>query len=308
MAAVVVLASSGSSTAPPSEDGQLAARLATITRQTAWRQVGVVPLRFETFHPQGLLKIGADFYLSSVEVREAPKPLGPAGSGYGPGSGIGHLFKFDADGALRTDLHLGEGTAYHPGGVDFDGRSIWVPVSEYRPDSRAVIYKVDPAAMSAKAAFRFDDHIGAVAWDREQGELHGFSWGSRRHYRWRLHSKGGATSIKSRAATPSIPNRLHYVDYQDCHGLGDGKMVCGGVADYSTENGGRFQLGGLEVIDLRSGLPLWQAPVPMRSPAGRPMTQNPVFVEATDTGLRAYFVPDDDRSALYVYDVRTRPP
>jgi len=24
---------------------------------------------------------------------------------------------------------------YHPGGIDFDGVNIWVPVAEYRPDS-----------------------------------------------------------------------------------------------------------------------------------------------------------------------------
>jgi len=32
------------------------------------------------------------------------------------------------------------------------------------------------------------------------------------------------------------------------------------------------------------------------------MTQNPVWVEAGDSGLRAYLMPDDDKSTLFVYD------
>jgi hypothetical protein len=35
-----------------------------------------------------------------------------------------------------------------------------------------------------------------------------------------------------------------------------------------------------------------------------PMTQNPVFVEATDSGLRAYFLPDDDKSTLFIYEAQ----
>jgi hypothetical protein len=33
------------------------------------------------------------------------------------------------------------------------------------------------------------------------------------------------------------------------------------------------------------------------------MTHNPAWVEGSGTGLRAYFMPEDDGSTLYVYDV-----
>ena len=33
------------------------------------------------------------------------------------------------------------------------------------------------------------------------------------------------------------------------------------------------------------------------------MTHNPVWLEATPTGLRGYFMPEDDQSTIYVYDV-----
>lgn len=32
------------------------------------------------------------------------------------------------------------------------------------------------------------------------------------------------------------------------------------------------------------------------------MTQNPFFVETAATGLRAWFMPQDNRSTIFVYD------
>ena len=36
---------------------------------------------------------------------------------------------------------------------------------------------------------------------------------------------------------------------------------------------------------------------------GLPMTYNPMWIEPTATGLRAYFMPEDEKSTLYVYDI-----
>src|SRR5205085_9104249 len=101
------------------------------------------------FHPQGMVKIGDAFYVSSVDK----------------GKGAGHLFKIDRDGNLAGDLPLGAGVVYHPGGIDYDGASIWVPVAEYRPDSRAIVFKVDPQTMKATEVVRVADHIGAIVHD-----------------------------------------------------------------------------------------------------------------------------------------------
>ena len=64
-----------------------------------------------------------------------------------PAGGAGHLFRFDEKGDLLADVPLGEGAIYHPGGIDYDGRHIWVPVAEYRPNSNPIIYRVDPTTM-----------------------------------------------------------------------------------------------------------------------------------------------------------------
>ena len=57
-------------------------------------------------------------------------------------------------GNLLADLTLGEGTIYHPGGIDYDGTYIWVPVAEYRPNSRSIVYRVDPDTMKATEMLR----------------------------------------------------------------------------------------------------------------------------------------------------------
>lgn len=275
----------------------LAQRLLTVDRATVWTPAGTVPVQFTTFHPQGMVRVGSDFFVSAVEVRRVParypKPQG--GHDRDPGAGVGHLFRISADGALLADLILGEGDAYHPGGIDYDGRYIWVPVAEYRPDSRAIIYRVDPATMTATEVLRAADHIGAVAYDRQTDLLHGVSWGGRRFYDWRL-SRGGA-------AKPTVtPNRANYIDYQDCHALGGRQMLCSGLAGYRAPGQPSFALGGWEIVDLADHRPIWQAPIPLWTPTGRTMTQNPFFAEATPSGVRAWFMPDDNRSTIYLYD------
>jgi hypothetical protein len=41
------------------------------------------------------------------------------------------------------------------------------------------------------------------------------------------------------------------------------------------------------------------------TPEGLDMTHNPSWFEPIPGGLRAYFMPEDDRSSIYVYDVTT---
>jgi hypothetical protein len=288
-----------------SEDARasLAERVTALTRDTRWALVDRVPVSFKTFHPQGMVKIGDNFFVSSVEVRVAPKRFASPADGYDrdPGEGVGHLFKFDRTGRLITDLELGEGTIYHPGGIDYDGTHIWVPVAEYRPNGRAILYRVTPDAMVATRVAAIDDHIGALVHDLATKTLHGYSWGSRRLYRWTLDDKGGVTGEATRRLNPS-----HYVDYQDCKSAGAGRMLCTGVAEIrSTPDAAPFRLGGIELIDVNDGRPIHQVPVLLWTPGGRVMTQNPAWFEPTATGMRGYFMPEDDSSTIYIYDAST---
>ena len=281
--------------APADPRSVVADRVTRLTRDTAWSRVRSVPIAFRTFHPQGLVKIGETFFLSSVEVRDRDA-----------GQGTGHLFKMNSSGGLLADLKLGEGAMYHPGGLDYDGRHIWVAVAEYRPNSRSIIYRIDPDTMTAVEVFRFADHIGAIVHDTDDNALHGVSWGSRRFYRWTLGSDGRVTNASTARAALAALNPSHYVDYQDCKYVGNRRMLCTGVTEILQSAGAApFRLGGLELIDLRDGRPLHQVPILLWTDSGRAMTHNPMWIESTAAGLRGYFIPDDDHSTLYVYEAAT---
>jgi hypothetical protein len=199
---------------------------------------------------------------------------------------------------------MGDGAIYHPGGIDYDGTNIWVPVAEYRPDSRAIIYRVDPRTMTATEVFRFADHIGAIVHNTDDRTLHGVSWGSGRFYRWTLDGGGRVTDAGAAPEKLRTLNTSHYLDYQDCKYAGARRMLCTGVTEMRQRpDAPPFRLGGIELVDLADGRPLHQVPVLLWTSTGFDMTHNPVWLEATPTGLRGYFMPEDDQSTIYVYDV-----
>jgi hypothetical protein len=249
-----------------------------------------------------MVKIGDAIVISSVEVTVPTKRfLMPMdGMDRDAGEGIGHLFKIDASGNLVAEVRVGEGTVYHPGGLDYDGASVWVPVAEYRPNSRSIVYRVDPRTMTAAEVFRVDDHIGGLAYDTDDQTLHGVSWGSRRFYEWTIERGKARDGARQRRV---MANPSHYVDYQDCKYAGRHRMLCSGVAELrASQNAAPFRLGGIDLIDLRDGRPVHQVPILLWTASGLDMTHNPVWLEATPAGLRAYFMPEDDTSTLYIYE------
>lgn len=272
-------------------------------RDAVWTQVSAIPIGFDSQHAQGMARVGDDFFVSSVEIVERSRRYAQPRDGFDrdQGKGQGWLFRMNARGELLASLKLGEGAIYHPGGLDFDGRFLWVPVAEYRPGGPSIVYRVDPKTMTATEAFRVSDHIGALAWDPATRSLTGANWGGRAFYQWAI----GATGLTPRRTRGPTPNRANYVDYQDCHGAGPGRMLCAGLADYRGWSGHPpATLGGMELIDLKDLRPLWQAPVQARSGAGVVMTSNPAWFEATPGGVRGWFLPEDGRGTLYVYEAR----
>jgi hypothetical protein len=277
-------------------DDPIITALTQVTRATAWEHVDTIDLQFDAEHPQGMVKIGDRFFISSVEIIEPTQPCPVPCDGYDrtPGRGVGHLYAVDATGALLADIELGEGHMYHPGGIDYDGRWLWVPVAEYRPNSNAIIYKVRPGSLAVEEVFRVRDHIGGVVRDRVDGHVHGVSWGSRTLYEW--------TDSGHQLAREA--NESHFIDYQDCDYLAFRKMVCGGIAGLLAPDGSSFELGGLALVDLHDSKILHEVPVQRYSPAtNHVITRNPVFLERTEGGLRLFTGPDDDEDgAILIYE------
>jgi hypothetical protein len=287
----------------------LADRVTKLSRGTQWKPVSAVPINFLTHHPQGMVKIGDTLFVSSVEIKEPTKRFPQQVDGYDrdTGAGVGHLFKIDMKGNLIADITLGEGTIYHPGGIDYDGKYIWVPVAEYRPNSRSIVYRIDPETMKAEEMFRFADHVGGVVHDTDSKSLHGVSWGSRRFYRWALDENGKPTNATEALEKLRTLNTSHYLDYQDCKYAGKSRMLCSGVTEMRvTPEAAPFRLGGLDLVDLADGRPIFQTPVLLWTASGFDMTHNPVWMEASETGIRGYFMPEDDKSTLYIYEAEVK--
>lgn len=283
----------------------LADRVTKLSRGTQWKPVSAVPINFLTHHPQGMVKIGDTLFVSSVEIKEPTKRFPQPVDGYDrdTGAGVGHLFKIDMKGNLIDEITLGEGTIYHPGGIDYDGKYIWVPVAEYRPNSRSIIYRVDPETMKAEEMFRFADHVGGLVHNTDDKTLHGVSWGSRRFYRWSLDDSGKPTNANESPEKLRTLNTSHYLDYQDCKYAGKSRMLCSGVTEMRiSPDAPLFRLGGLDLVNLADGRPIFQTPVLLWSASGMDMTHNPVWMEASDGGIRGYFMPEDDKSTLYIYE------
>ncbi|MDJ1157241.1 DUF6454 family protein [Chelatococcus sp. SYSU_G07232] len=305
MLSTVLIATSAAAAEPGDIGAVVSERVKTLTRSSPWKPVAQIPISFTTHHPQGMVKVGEHFYVSSVEIRTATKRFDQPQDGYDrdTGDGTGHLFKIDAKGNLVADITLGEGSIYHPGGIDYDGQSIFVPVAEYRPNSRSIVYRVDPETMKAAEVFRYTDHLGGIVHNTDEKTLNAVSWGSRRFYRFTLDDRGRVTNARTPRETLAEANRSHYVDYQDCKYLGRQEMLCGGLTAYQpVKDGPKFSLGGFEIVDLAANQAIYQVPVQLWTSAGLPMTQNPFWVEPTASGLRAYFMPEDDKSTIYVYE------
>lgn len=254
--------------------------LDALSPATDWEPAGTLPLSFPTHHPQGIAIAGDRIFLSSVEVAQAPRKT--AAGGRTAGRGTAHLFVLDTAGTLLDDVCLGSGDLYHPGGIDFDGSAVWVPVAEYRPGGRSVIYAVDADTLEPRERFRVDDHVGWVTRDPETGLVHGGSWGTRSFRTW--------TADGDEAGRWQNP--LSFIDYQDCQSIGGGMVACGGIKILPGPSG-PFELGGIGLVDAAGGRVAAEFPLPLYSRAGHVLTRNP-FALTDAGGVPLLWVAPDD--------------
>jgi hypothetical protein len=290
------------------KDGALARGVAAADRNTTWTLTGRLKLGFPTYHTEGLAFAGDRMFLSAVQIIEPTKKYPSPQRGYDrtPGKGIGHLFVMDRRGHLQKDIALGEGDMYHPGGIESDGRNIWVDVAQYRPNSSAIIYRVDAATLQVHKEFEVKDHIGGIVLDRTNGHLIGNNWGSRRFYEW---TPDGRT-----VTTWDNPNDV--IDYQDCQYVPDRKMVCGGITELPQTPaaggaGAAYELGGIGLVDLRSHAVVNEIPFQQWSGAGHVITRNPVKMAADGHRLTLWAAPDNGEEVngteLFTYQATVTP-
>jgi Family of unknown function (DUF6454) len=299
---------------PPAADGaRIAAAFATLSRNTSWQLVSKVPLRFDAHHPEGIVRLGDHYVLSTVEVIEPTQRYQPPGTiidgtDRTPGRGIGHLITFDGDGDQLADVRLDDrANIYHPGGLDYDGRDLWVAIAEYRPNKPSIIFKVDPFTLHAREVLRTPDHIGGIVHDTRRDRVIGLNWGSRTAYEWKVWRRGARVA-------DTVANPSHFVDYQDCKYLGKPRgfenpaMLCGGIAGlrHPGPDGQPigYDLGGVALVDVETMRPINEIPFQEYTDQRQVATRNAIDVQLVNGRLRLYLVADDDESDLLVYEAR----
>lgn len=255
-------------------------------------------INFPTYHPQGMTAVGDRFFLSSVEVIDRAAE-----------QGTGHLFEMDRQGNLLREIQLGEAALYHPGGIDYDGTNVWIPVAAYRPDSAAIVYVVDSETMESREVFRFSDHLGAVSHFPDKGLLIGVNWGSRGFYRWKTEQRDGVWTVPDPANPQKQDNGNHYIDYQDMQRIsGTPFVLCAGLHSFRKADRKLpvFSLGGIDMVHIDELRAYHQIPMPVRPTALPAWTQNPFFVESFDQGLRFFFIPEDNNSFMHIFEVEVQ--
>jgi uncharacterized protein DUF6454 len=255
-------------------DAAVAETFASITRTTNWQLVDELPLRFDAHHPQGMARIGSTWWISTVDV-DARRGL---------------VMAVDSRGNLVERVPIGDRRRYHPGGMDFDGMALWIPCAEYRPDSTTSVYRMEPGG-APERAFDVDDHVGALARCGFWGDIVGWSWGSRRFYRWSVDGHLHAARV----------NPAFFVDHQDCQWLDSGHLLCGGVAEVGLPSGSGW-LGGLGLLDVDDLVMEREVPFPIYSSAtGRVATHNPLWSEIRGDHLIVHLLPDDGMGTILSY-------
>lgn len=284
----------------------LSDKLLQMSSKSNWTMVDTIRLQFDTYHTQGIVKVGDYFFLSSVEVCKKPEMYGGIRDGYdrSTGKGRGHIFKFDKNGKLLDDIIIGEGDVYHPGGIDFDGKYIWIPLTEYRPNSYSIIYRLDTETMEVVKILDYPDSIGAIIRNADNNTLIGMNWDARHFYTWTLDERmKQANNAHISPVELAVENPSGYIAFQDAQYIGNNLMLGSGFKRYKDELN-VINLGGWEIIDITDFRLRKQVPIIFKSHLRNiSLLNNPCAVESTQTGIRAYFVPDDNQSLLYIYDI-----
>jgi hypothetical protein len=160
-----------------------------------------VSVPFDTHHVQGLVVTDRYYFISAVDVSAKR----------------GWIYKVQRSKKMKLaqSKDITDGKRYHPGGMDFDGKYLWVCLSEYKAHSTADIIALDPDSLAVRASFRVKDHISFIVSDGN-GRLFGSNWASKMLYEF---DRAGHV-IKYQ------PNTLRKRDYQDGSFV-NGKIVVG---------------------------------------------------------------------------------
>ncbi len=222
------------------------------------------PLKFPTYHVQGLAVTEDIYYISSVD-RDNDR---------------GWLFKVDRETlTLLEEQELTKGALIHPGGIEMDGTYLWIPNAEYDRDGPSEILAFDTQSLEVSRAFSVNDHIGLIA-SNGTDRLYGANWDSVNFYVWDWDG-----SLIEIVANPTD------MAYQDCE-FSDPYLICGG-----TKNGSPS--GTIDFIDPGNWTLVYRIEVHDTS-LGHPLTREGLSL----FGDEIFLLPEDGPdSEIMIYQV-----
>ncbi len=225
--------------------------------------IRTVPLEGTTYHVQGIAVDGARLWVTSVDT-SASKAW---------------LFEYDIDtGKRRRAVEMTDGARFHPGGLDEDIDSLWLPVAEYRAASSAIIEQRSKETLEVISRFEVGDHVGAVAVCGDQ--IIGANWDARTLYTWSRDGK-----LLAKRANP------HETRYQDLK-CDAGALVGSGTFP-KPRAGGVVEWMDPETLDVLDAVHLGQT--------DRGRAYNAEGMAIRDG--RLYLLPEDGQSRLFIFDL-----
>lgn len=270
------------------------------------------PKEHDSFHPQGLVKLGDHFFMSTVDKKG--KVTADKQNGY--------IYKLHFDESNLTWSYIdhtrlsieakGEPQKeFHPGGMDYceKRKAVIVPLSQYRANSTTTFLALNPETLEAKEILADNDHYGSVICT--PNKIFATNW----------HAEMlRVVDHEDRSNIGEMEN-----SYQDCKFLeqiGSSTFaLCGGLAhmgnlhwEFNLSLPAYYKDGFLDLIEIelsnedgdhniiRHGSKLVDVVESL------PMTHNTLECEEVICGpksskLRFYFAPHDfDRTRLFVYE------
>ncbi|HEY1948037.1 MAG TPA: DUF6454 family protein [Bryobacteraceae bacterium] len=225
----------------------------------------VLELQGKTNHVQGIDTDGVYLWLTSVDS-----------AGH-----KGYLREFRLeDGREIRSIELQDGGRFHPGGIDTDTESIWIPVAEYRANSSAVIQKRNKKTFALEFQFAVPDHIGCLAVTPEF--IIGGNWDSRDFYFW---DHQGRLIRKVASETGGA--------YQDMKFRLDGIIASGGLPERS---------GAIDWLEFPS-MHLVRRVIAGKTSRGASLTREAM----TTFQEQLWLLPEDDQSRLFVFPLASLP-
>lgn len=198
----------------------------------------MVDSKMSTFHPQGILLRNGEILLTTVD---------PNGGGYLNSYEFSET-KFD-ESTTRFSLVPKEqvdlsqnvnGLNYnHAGGIDTDGKDIWVPLAVYRKKGPSKILRIEKEEKTIHIVEEqnVDDHLGTAIIDLKNQKARFFDW-STNCYSLPLNKVEDHYEIANKENVPMKKKSRSPWEYQDCKNLdGDGYALCGGKFGSITTRG-----------------------------------------------------------------------